>query len=108
MPICYVISGLVVWYFGGTTNSLAHSANLAGLKIEPIYIRGARDHPGGQIYIKSDGSRLKYKGSPIAAGGRCPDEFIPGTVTRFGPETYKLEVPGATCVIHENVFVHSL
>ena len=78
---------------------LAQSVNLVGPEIEPIYIRGAKDHPGCQIYLKSDGSRLKYKGSPIAAGGRCPDEFIPGTVTRFGPETYKLEGPGATCVI---------
>ena len=74
----------------------------ARAQIERIVLQEARDHPGCLIYLKSDGSRLRYKGSPIAAYGPCPDEFVRGRVTRYGPQTYKLEMSDKTCVMYAN------
>ena len=71
-------------------------------QIEPIVLQEARDHPGCLIYLKSDGSRLRYKGSPITPYGPCPKEFVRGLVTRYGPQTYKLEMSGTTCVMYPN------
>jgi hypothetical protein len=61
---------------------------LAQLKtIEPIVIRPAKDLPQCRLYLKSDGSRLMFKGQPVAAGGTCPPEFRLGNVERFGANT---------------------
>jgi hypothetical protein len=68
-------------------------------EIRPILVRPAKEHPNCQIYLKADGSRLLFKGKPISAGGACPSDFLPGTVTRFGPESYRLKVSGADCII---------
>ena len=69
--------------------------------IEPIAIRPAKDNPLCQLYLKSDGSRLMFKGQPVAAGGICPPEFRQGNVVRFGANTYRLQIPGekADCII---------
>jgi hypothetical protein len=77
-------------------------ASAAYAQIAPIVVREAKGHRGCLIYLKADGSRLRFKGSPIAAAGSCPDDFIPGRVTRYGPQTYKLEIPGQTCVMYPN------
>lgn len=72
----------------------------ARAQIAPIAIREAKDHPGCRIYLKADGSRLLFKQKPIAAGGNCPPDFLRGTVTRFGPSTYRLRAQGGVdCVI---------
>ena len=71
-------------------------------QIEPISIQEARDHPGCGIYLKPDGSRLLYKGHPITPYGPCPEGFLRGRVTRYGPQTYLLEIPGRTCVMYPN------
>ena len=73
---------------------------IAAAQIVPIVIREANDHPGCQLYLKSDGSRLMYKGKPIAAGGRCPAEFLPGRVTRFGADSYRLQGQDLDCIIN--------
>jgi hypothetical protein len=94
-----VLHGMIVWCVLCAPILLVSPAQA---QIEPITIQEAKDHPGCQIYLKSDGSRLLYKGSPIAAQGSCPKEFIPGRVTRYGAETYKLEMSGKTCVMYPN------
>jgi hypothetical protein len=68
-------------------------------QIRPILVRPATEHPNCQIYLKADGSRLLFKGKPIAAGGACPSDYLPGTVTRSGPDTYRLRVSGDDCII---------
>jgi hypothetical protein len=68
-------------------------------QIQPIVVRPAKEHPNCQIYLKANGSRLLYKGKPISAGGACPSDYLPGTVTRFGADTYRLQVSGADCII---------
>ena len=68
-------------------------------QIRPILVRPATEHPNCQIYLKSDGSRLLFRGKPIAAGGVCPSEYMPGTVTRVGPDAYRLKVSGADCIV---------
>jgi hypothetical protein len=68
-------------------------------EIRPIYVRPAKELPNCQIYLKADGSRLLFKGKPISAGGTCPSDFLPGTVTRFAANTYRLKVSGADCMI---------
>lgn len=83
-----------------STLAAAAPIPLARAQIDPIYIQEATDHPGCQIYLKSDGHRLLYKGAPITPYGECPEEFLRGRVTRYGPETYLLEIPGQTCVIY--------
>ena len=67
--------------------------------IRPILVRPAAEHPNCQIYLKLDGSRLLFRGKPIAAGGNCPSEYMPGTVTRVGPDAYKLKVSGTDCIV---------
>ena len=69
--------------------------------LPPIVVREAKDHYGCFIYLKADGSRLLFQAKPIAARGNCPDDFLPGSVTRFGPETYRLRIPkkNADCII---------
>lgn len=72
----------------------------AHAQIAPIVIREAKDHPGCRIYLKADGSRLLFKQKPIAAGGNCPPDFLRGSVTRFGPSTYRLRAQGGVdCVM---------
>jgi hypothetical protein len=71
----------------------------AQTEIRPIVIRPAAEHPNCQIYLKADGSRLLFKAKPIAAGGKCPSDYLPGTVTRFGANTYRLRVSGNDCII---------
>ena len=71
----------------------------AQTEIRPIVIRPATEHPNCQIYLKADGSRLLFKGKPIAAGGKCPSDYLPGTVTRFGANTYRLRISGNDCII---------
>ena len=68
-------------------------------QIQPIVIRPDRTHQNCQIYLKTDGSRLLFKGKPIAAGGKCPSDYLPGTVTRFGANTYRLRISGNDCII---------
>src|ERR1700680_2896635 len=99
MHIGHVFIGMLV---GSVVSATTMSITTARAQIKPIVIGKAKDHPGCQIYLKSDGSRLLYKGSPIAANESCPGDFLRGRVTRFGAETYKLEIPGRTCVIYAN------
>jgi hypothetical protein len=68
-------------------------------QIRPVLVRPATEHPNCQIYLKTDGSRLLFKGKPISAGGACPSDYLPGKVTRSGTDTYQLRVSGADCVI---------
>ena len=72
---------------------------VAQSQIQPIVIRPDRNHQNCQIYLKADGSRLLFKGKPIAAGGVCPSDYLPGSVTRSGLDTYRLKVSGADCVV---------
>ncbi len=76
-------------------------AGTALAQIQPIVIRPATGHPQCEVYLKADGSRLMFKGKPVAARGTCPPEFLRGTVVRFGAETYRLQIPSesADCVI---------
>ena len=60
-------------------------------QIQPIVIRPDTDHQNCQIYLKADGSRLLFKGKPISASGACPSDYMRGTVTRFGADTYRLQ-----------------
>ena len=66
---------------------------------QPIVIRPDRVHQNCQIYLKIDGSQLLFKGKPISASGACPSDYMRGTVMRLGPNTYRLKVSGADCVI---------
>jgi hypothetical protein len=68
-------------------------------QIQPIVIRPDRTHQNCQIYLKADGSQLLFKGKPISASGACPSDYMRGTVTRLGPDTYRLKVSGADCII---------
>src|ERR1700680_4331289 len=99
MHIGNVFISMVVWSVVSTT---IMPITTARAQIQPIVIGKAKDHPGCEIYLKSDGSRLLYKGSAIAANASCPADFLRGRVTRFSAETYKLEIPGRTCVIYAN------
>jgi hypothetical protein len=99
MHIGHVFIGMVA---GSVVSMTIVSTTTARAQIQPIVIGDAKDHPGCQIYLKSDGSRLRFKGAPIAANDSCPDDFLRGRVTRFGAGTYKLEIPGRTCVINAN------
>ena len=94
MTMCRIVSAaaFAALAFGG-------SIAAAVAQIAPIVIREAKDHPGCQIYLKADGSRLLYQGAPVTPSGRCPSEFKQGTVTRFGAATYKMTVDGKTCVM---------
>ena len=71
----------------------------AQTEIRPIVIRPATEHPNCQIYLKADGSRLLFKGKPVSASGACPSDYMRGTVTRLGPDTYRLKVSGAECML---------
>lgn len=84
--------------FGGFAIVILISS-VALAQIAPIVIRAAKDHPECQIYLKADGSRLLFHGKVVAAGGKCPPEFLRGTVTCFGATTYRLWVPDADCII---------
>ena len=90
-PKSILLSGLLV--FGVATPAAAQT------EIRPIVVRPATEHPNCQIYLRADGSRLLFKGKPIAAGGKCPSEYLPGTVTRFGANTYRLRISGNDCII---------
>ena len=68
-------------------------------QLQPIVIRPDRTHQNCQIYLKSDGSPLLFKGKPISASGACPSDYMRGTATRSGPDTYRLKVSGADCII---------
>ena len=68
-------------------------------QVQPIVIRPDRTHQNCQIYLKSDGSPLLFKGKPISASGACPSDYMRGTATRSGPDTYRLKVSGADCII---------
>ncbi len=65
----------------------------------PILIRPDRTHQNCQIYLKADGSQLLFKGKPISASGACPSDYMRGTVTRLGADTYRMKVSGADCII---------
>jgi hypothetical protein len=66
---------------------------------QPIVIRPDRTHQNCQIYLKSDGNPLLFKGKPISASGACPSDYMRGTATRSGPDTYRLKISGADCII---------
>jgi hypothetical protein len=68
-------------------------------QIQPIIIRPDRTHQNCQVYLKTDGSLLLFKGKPISASGACPSDYMRGTVTRLGADTYRLKVSGADCII---------
>ena len=68
-------------------------------QIQPILIRPDRTHQNCQIYLKADGSQLLFKGKPISASGACPSDYMRGTVTRLGADTYRMKVSGADCMI---------
>ncbi len=78
---------------------LAVGGPVAQAQIAPIVVRPARDHPGCEIYLKADGSRLLYRQQPVAAGGPCPTEFVRATVTRFGADSYRLQGRDLDCII---------
>jgi hypothetical protein len=88
-----IAMGLVCIGVAGSTAAGAQS------QIQPIVIRPDRDHQNCQIYLKSDGSRLLFKGKPISASGACPSDYMRGTVTRFGANSYRLKVSGNDCII---------
>jgi len=89
----FLVSGLLIIGVAGPISASAQS------QIQPILIRPDRTHQNCQIYLKADGSRLLFKGKPIAAGGKCPSDYLPGTVTRFGANTYRLRISGNDCII---------
>ena len=89
----FLVSGLLIIGVAGPISASAQS------QIQPILIRPDRTHQNCQIYLKTDGSRLLFKGKPIAAGGKCPSDYLPGTVTRFGANTYRLRISGNDCII---------
>ena len=95
MRILHVLIGDVVAAALGT----AMLVPPAQAQTAPLLIREARDHPGCQLYLRIDGSRLRFQGQPIAAGGTCPPEFLRGTVTRFGLSMYRLQGQGFDCVM---------
>jgi hypothetical protein len=68
-------------------------------QIQPIVIRPDSIHQNCQIFLSTNGSRLLFKGKPISARGACPSDYMRGTVTRLGPDTYRLRVSGADCII---------
>ena len=95
MRILHVLVGrLVVVVLG--TGMLVPPAQA---QTAPLFIREAVDHPGCNIYLRIDGSRLLFRGKPIAAGGNCPPEYLHGTVTRFGLSMYRLQGQGMDCVL---------
>jgi hypothetical protein len=69
--------------------------------VEPVVVGEAKDQLGCFIYLKADGSRLLFQAKPIMARGDCPEDFMRGSVERFGAETYRLRIPSqnADCVI---------
>jgi hypothetical protein len=68
-------------------------------QLQPIVVRPDRTHQNCQIYLKADGSRLLFKGKPISASGACPSDYMRGTVTRSGADSYRMKVSGADCVV---------
>ena len=42
---------------------------------------------------------MLFKGKPISASCACPSDYMRGTVTRVGADTYRLKVSGADCII---------
>ena len=85
--------GLICFGIAAATPAGAQS------QIQPIIIRPDTIHQNCQIYLSTTGSRLLFKGKPIAAGGKCPSDYLPGTVTRFGANTYRLRISGNDCII---------
>jgi hypothetical protein len=71
----------------------------AQAQVQPILIRPDRIHQNCQIYLKADGSQLLFKGKPISASGACPSDYMRGTVTRSGADSYRLKVSGTDCII---------
>ena len=88
-----LVSGLLFIGVAGPSPASAQS------QIQPILIRPDRTHQNCQIYLKADGSQLLFKGKPISASGACPSDYMRGTVTRVGADTYRLKVSGADCII---------
>ena len=68
-------------------------------QVQPILIRPDRIHQNCQIYLKADGSQLLFKSKPISASGACPSDYMRGTVTRSGTDSYRLKVSGTDCII---------
>jgi hypothetical protein len=93
IPKRIVVSGPL---FIGVVGPIAASAQS---QIQPILIRPDRTHQNCQIYLNADGSQLLFKGKPISASGACPSDYMRGTVTRVGADTYRLKVSGADCII---------
>jgi hypothetical protein len=91
----HTVGGVLLCVVAGAMPALAQS------QIAPIVIRPAKEQPNCQIYLKADGSRLLFKGKPVSPGGACPAEWWRGTVTRFGSETYRLQIPAkkADCIV---------
>src|SRR5215203_1937556 len=88
-----LVSGLLISGVAGPIPAGAQS------QIQPILIRPDRTHQNCQIYLKADGSQLLFKGKPISPSGACPSDYMRGTVTRVGADTYRLKVSGADCII---------
>jgi hypothetical protein len=64
-----------------------------------MVVRPDRTHQNCQIYLKSDGSPLLFKGKPISASGACPSDYMRGTVSRAGADSYRLKVSGVDCMV---------
>ena len=89
----FLVSGLLIIGVAGPISASAQS------QIKPILIRPDRTHQNCQIYLKADGSQLLFKGKPISASGACPSDYMRGTVTRSGTDSYRLKVSGTDCII---------
>ena len=89
----FLVSGLLIIGVAGPISASAQS------QIQPILIRPDRTHQNCQIYLKADGSQMLFKGKPISASCACPSDYMRGTVTRVGADTYRLKVFGADCIL---------
>ena len=89
----FLVSGLLIIGVAGPISASAQS------QIQPILIRPDRTHQNCQIYLKADGSQMLFKASRISASCACPSDYMRGTVTRVGADTYRLKVSGADCII---------
>ena len=89
-----IVVGGLLW-----ADAAAPIAANAQSQMQPTVIRPDRTHQNCQIYLKADGSRLLFKGKPISASGACPSDYMRGTVTRSGADSYRMKVSGADCIV---------
>jgi hypothetical protein len=90
-----------VFAIGLVCIGIAATASPAGAQAEisPIVVRPATEHPNCQIYLRSDGGRLLFKGKPVSASGSCPSDYMRGTLARTGPGAYRIKVSGTDCIV---------